>query len=67
MVGLALLLTFISFDKFNSKIFLMFLSLTSGYMLYAGLIPLWVLVFCLIILIVLITMDINNKRKRGFS
>ncbi len=67
MVALALLLTFISFDKFNSKIFLMYLSLTAGYMLYAGLIQLWVLVFCLIILIVLITMDIYNKRKRGFG
>ena len=63
MVSLALLLTFISFDKFNPKVFLMFLSLTAGYMLYAGLIPLWVLIFCLIILIMLITMDINEKRK----
>lgn len=67
MVALALLLVFISFNKFNSKTFLMFLSLTAGYMLYAGFIPLWVLIFCLIILIVLITMDINEKRKRGFS
>ena len=67
MVALALLLSFISFDKFNPKVFLMFLSLTSGYMLYADLIPLWVLIFCLIILIILITMDINEKRKGSNS
>ena len=63
MVGIALLLTFLSYQKFDSKSFLIFLTFTSAYMVYAEMLELYVLIFSIIIMLVLVGMDLKERGR----
>ncbi len=61
MFGLALLLTILTERSFRT--FLSFLTIFDGFLVYSGLIELWTLVLCLIVLGIIII--IEYKQKKG--
>lgn len=60
MFGLALVMTFMTFK--NTQTFFIWLTVFSGFVVWAGLIELWVLVLCIIILMMIF---ISNLKKRS--
>jgi len=60
MFGLALLLTSVSYRNFQT--FLAFLNISCAFMVWSGLIDLWVLILTTIILIFVIANSLFNNR-----
>lgn len=60
MFGLALVMTKLTFNDIES--FFIFLTIFSGFVVWGGLLPLWILVLNLIILVIVIS---NSIRKKG--
>lgn len=61
MFGLAFVFTALTFNKFEC--FLIWLTVFCGFVVWGGLLPLWVLVLCLISLSSVIFIEIKNKTK----
>jgi hypothetical protein len=59
MFGFSFLMTVLTFDSFSS--FFIWLTIFSAIVVWAGLLELWVLILCLIILGVVIYLEINDK------
>jgi hypothetical protein len=59
MFGFSFLMTVLTFDSFSS--FFIWLTIFSAVVVWAGLLELWVLILCLIILGVVIYLEINDK------
>ena len=59
MFGLALVMTFMTFK--STKSFFTWLTIFSGFVVWSGIIELWVLVLCIIVLMIIF---ISNLRKR---
>lgn len=60
MFGLAFVLNLITFNKTNS--FFVWLVIFNAIMVWGGLLELWTLVLCIIILSVIIYYEINNNK-----
>lgn len=59
MFGLALVMNVLTFNKATS--FFVWLTIFSAFVVWGGLLPLWTLVMCLIVLTVVIYMELQNK------
>lgn len=57
--GLALIFTVLTSQDFNT--FLVWLTIFIGFSIWAGLLPLWILILCIIILVIVIYLEIQNK------
>jgi len=57
-----MLMTYLTYKDFET--FIVYLTIFSGFAVWSGLIPLFVLVLCIIILVLIIG---NNLRKRRIS
>lgn len=60
MFGLALTMTFMTFKDIET--FFVWLTIFSGFVVWSGLVDLWILIINLIILTVIISSNINKKR-----
>ena len=63
MFGFALIFTYITYKDLNS--FIIWLTIFCGFVVWGGLLPLWVLILCIIVLIIVIYLQINNKNGNG--
>jgi len=60
MFGLALMMTYLTYK--DTETFFIWLTIFSGFTVWSGLLPLWVLVLCLITLILIIANTTYKKR-----
>ena len=60
MFGLALVMTYLTYK--DTETFFIWLTIFSGFVVWAGLVDLWILIICLIVLTVIITSNISKKR-----
>lgn len=58
--GLALIFTVITEQSFNT--FLIWITIFIVFPVWAGLLPVWTLILCIIILVIVIYLEIQNKR-----
>lgn len=61
MFGLAFVMTVLTFE--NMTCFFVWLTIFNGFVVWAGLLPLWTLILCIVILTVVIYSEMNDKRK----
>lgn len=59
MFGLAFVMTALTFK--NMSCFFIWLSIFSGVVIWAGLLPLWVLILCILLLGVVLYLEVNDK------
>lgn len=59
MFALALVLTKLTFNDLES--FFIWLTIFAGFVVWSGLLPLWILIICLIIMILIIVNKIKKK------
>lgn len=57
--GLALIFTYLTFQDFNT--FLVWLTIFDAFAVWGGLLPLWSLILCIIILVIVIYTEVRNK------
>lgn len=57
--GLALIFTYLTFQDFNT--FLVWLTIFDAFAVWGGLLPLWSLILCIIVLVIVIYTEISNK------
>jgi hypothetical protein len=63
MFGLAFVMNLITFDSMSS--FFIWLTIFNAIVVWGGLLPLWTLVLCLILLTVVIYFEMKNKGGNG--
>jgi hypothetical protein len=63
MFGLAFVMNLITFDSMSS--FFIWLTIFNAIVVWGGLLPLWTLVLCLILLTVVIYSEMKNKGGNG--
>ena len=63
MFGLALVMNALTFEKATS--FFVWLTIFNAFVVWGGLLPLWSLVLCLIILKIVIYFELQNKGGNG--
>lgn len=61
MFGLAFIMTTLTFT--NMSCFFVWLTIFDAFVVWAGLLPLWTLILCIVILTVIIYFEINDKGK----
>ena len=59
MFGLAFVMTALTFK--NMSCFFIWLLIFSGVVIWAGLLPLWVLILCILLLGVVLYLEVNDK------
>ena len=57
--GLALIFTVLTSQDFNT--FLVWITIFIGFTVWGGLLPLWVLIVCIILLVIVIYLEIKDK------
>lgn len=60
MFGLSLMMTIMTYKDVDT--FFIFLSIFSGFTVWSGLLPLWVMVFSIIITMLILVNKVNKKR-----
>lgn len=58
--GLSMLMSYLTYQDLES--FIVYLTIFSGFGVWSGLIPLFVLVLCIIILVVIVANNLKKKR-----
>lgn len=63
MFGFAFVMSALTFNNFSC--FFIWLTIFSAVVVWAGLLPLWVLILCLMMLGVVLYLEVNEKGVRG--
>lgn len=60
MFALALIFSYLTYKDVET--FFVFLTIFCGFMVWSGLVPLWVLIMCVIVLVLIIINNVNKRR-----